>query len=280
MNTFNGMPELTRTFAAGEFRKLVPLDKILAAPAGKLRATAGAPIFVPRDQWFEVDMDPHIGPITDQNGIGQCNAATSVEIVMGQRSMQGMPYVALSAGDLYNRICNGVDEGSLPEDALKELQDNGVNPVSIVPFLDWRTSHGAGERAKYKIGEADPITTADGACSELQSGFMFDLCMAWYNSDSSPDSEGRLSSRPGGSAGGHSLTACGMKLFGADWYIKFRNHWTARYGVNGCGYLPVSRLESNLSQFRMWACRQVSAESGGLPAPIWPAGFDPAGKTA
>lgn len=265
------LPPLHTTDAGGEPRRLDPLHMTLAAPKGYFRTWASQPNppVVPRSEWKEIDFSAHIGPVTDQDGVGECNCATTVEIVMGQRSIEGLSYVALSAGDLYARINGGSDQGSLPEDALKELTDNGVATTATVPFCDWRHQHAgaAAERPLYRITEAHYVETVDELCSALQQGFFANLCMAWSDGDSNPDSQGRLPARTSGSVGGHSITACGMKKFGSDWYILIRNHWTATWGLNGCAYLPIARLDADISQFRMWACRQSVQGPSGIPTP-------------
>jgi len=254
-----------------EVRRLDPLHMTLARPRRMTALASSGTDIIPESQWQEVDLETFLGPVTDQGQVGECNAATTAEIVMGARAFAGLPYVPLSAADLYKRINGGSDNGSMPEDALDEATKNGIAPVSVVPFTDWRGSYpaAAAERGKYKIIESYNLTSVPELVSALLEGFFINWCMAWTSADSNPDSQGRIPDHAGSPEGGHSITGCGLKKFDGVWYVKLRNHWRASWGVAGCFYIPLTRVQREFDgSFRMWACRATVQEDGVIPAPV------------
>lgn len=264
--------ELREVDAGGEVRKLNPIVLTMADPVTftmtyEEASREKAPLF-PESEWREADIDPFIGPVTDQNGIGMCCAATTVEAMMGSSAFAGCEPPSLSGGDLYRRVSGGVDRGSLPEDCLREAM-KGVATTATVPFLEWRRSNASAdaERSVNRIEEAYLVRSVQELVSAHMAGFFTNVCMFWYDSDGNTDSEGKLPERPWGRRGGHSITGSGLKKFNGVWHVKIRNHWTARWGVNGCGYIPLSRIANNISSFRMWAVRSVTQRGGNIPAP-------------
>lgn len=264
--------ELREVFAGGEMRKLNPVALTMADPV-KLTMTYSdaerekAPLFA-EHEWQPVDLDPFIGPVTDQNGIGMCCAATTVEAMMGSTAFAGCDPLSLSGGDLYRRVAGGRDSGSLPEDCLREAM-NGVATTNTVPFLEWRRSNSQAdaERSVNRIDEAYFVKSVGELVSSAMAGFFSNICLFWYSSDGDTDSKGRLPERPSGRRGGHSVTGCGYVIIDGKAYIKIRNHWRPAWGINGCGYLPLTRIANNLSSFRMWAVRSVTQKGGNIPAP-------------
>ncbi len=113
---------------------------------------------IPRSEWQECDWSHFIDEVLDQNGQGACNAFASVQALHVLRRMAGLPYVKLSAGNLYGRINGGVDRGSTLVDAIKELKARGVCTAKMVPELEWRPSRWPegweDEAKKFRVIEA------------------------------------------------------------------------------------------------------------------------------
>lgn len=260
--------DLIETLEGGEVRRLGLLEQPLASLRASWPVHAGpdgTPSSILRDQWRAVDLSPLVRQINDQNGIGMCASAGTQNIVEISRQIQGLPYVPLSAGDLYRRVCGGSDRGSLPEDNLTELMNNGIAPVSEVPYLEWRRTVSSADRQKYKGLEAWLCPTAAHVATAVQMGFPV-LIGYWHYNNDPVDAEGWMV-RPGGGRGGHAVCVLGLVKRGDMWGFKFENTWTAQWGRSGYGILPESRMEAGCRDFQAWSIRVVSDEGGGFPAP-------------
>jgi len=224
----------------------------------------GSPDPIPQADWKPVDLSPLVLSIEDQNGVGMCAASGTANTASISRAIAGLGYVKLSAGDLYNRVCGGTDRGSLPEDCLSELLNEGIAPVSVNPYLSWRSTRAtAADRAPFKGLEAWRCPTASHVATALQMGFPVLIGYLHHDRDE-VDRDGWLSN-PRGGAGGHAVCAVGLVQRNGQWGIKYENSWTAQWGVNGFGILPLARVEEGCRMFQAWALRSVVAEGTGLP---------------
>lgn len=225
---------------------------------------------IPRDQWQPVDFSAYVSPIKDQNGIGACNAFATINALEACRRMKGLPDVRLSPGDLYSRINGGRDQGSLPQDALKVLLQEGVATAASVPYLHWRNvinrPEVVAERKRFRFLEALWCPTFDHAASALQQGFVLDTAVWWYSSDP-VDADGWLRDVGGGRRGGHAIAGVGLVNRSGRWGIKIANSWSRAWGRDGYGVLPEARCADGTKVFRWWALREVVQEEGDLPTP-------------
>lgn len=69
--------------------------------------------------------------ITNQGGLGQCNASATVAAFHNRRQLDGMAEVPLSSNHLYMNINGGQDGGSQLLDGLKYTAAKGVSPVQV-----------------------------------------------------------------------------------------------------------------------------------------------------
>lgn len=202
---------------------------------------------IPRSEWKPIDFSHLVPRILDQDGQGACNAFASVQSLHVLRGEAGLPYVELSAGNLYGRINGGADRGSLISDAIQELEKNGVCPAAIVPQLEWRPSRWPSswrdQAKRFRVLEAWDCPTFDHLASAIQLGFPVNLGVL-VGDRFNPDSDGWLPDyRRGG--GGHAM--CGVGLVYGErrgWGIKVANSWGERWGVKGFGILPESYFKS------------------------------------
>lgn len=212
------------------------------------------------------DFDMHVDacPVHDQNGVGQCNADDTVLMIEALRARQGLPYVQLSAADLYHRINGGVDEGSLLEDAMREASVNGVGTAATCGTLWKRGSFkgeaSAAERQKYRITELFLCPTFEHCFSAVLQGFLLSTGIMWY-SNFNTGSDGWLPTRGAGSAGGHAI--CGYKptkatQHGDTYGIWHQNSWSPSWGYRGRMVIPSTLYGGNVGGW--WAGRQVVDE--------------------
>ena len=221
---------------------------------------------IPRANWKPVDLRAYLPAVYDQNGRGQCASSSACSLYEWSRNLAGLPPVHVSAGDLYSRVNDGVDQGSFPEDNLKEMIDNGVLPVIASPYV-WdgkRRSDAAtvAARKKYRIDEAYLCDSFDALASAIQQGFAVQIAIWWYDGDS-VDANGMLPKQGRGGRGGHALMAYGIvKLPDGSWAMLVRNSWGTGWGNSRDGSLGAGNCIIHESRFSfefgsVWAVKSV-----------------------
>lgn len=235
-------------------------------------ATVPEASLITRDQWKSlVDQLPGgngcdwpwLNQAHDQDGVGQCNADATTGAMESQRIKQGLPYVALSAGDLYGRINGGSDNGSTLEDGLKESLDNGVGTVASYGGDVWsRNKHGVSsdERNRFRVLEAYLCPTFDHCFSAVLQGFDLISGVMWHD-NFNPDRDGWLPRTGRGSGGGHAVHGFKPTYRGNDFGIWHQNSWGDSWGLKyqGMGGLcvfPESLYSGPVGGW--WAVRQVT----------------------
>lgn len=203
---------------------------------------------IPRHEWAEIDFAHLVPEILDQDGQGACNAFASVQTLHVLRRQAGLPYVKLSAGNLYGRINGGVDAGSVLSDAIRTLEQEGVCTAATVPELQWRSSRWPSnwreEAKKFRILEAWDCPSFDHLASALLLGFPVNLgILVGRNFRVGPD--GWVADYAGG-GGGHAMCGVGL-LYHRErrtWGIKVANSWGRQWGHDGLAVVPESYFKS------------------------------------
>lgn len=167
---------------------------------------------LPRDQWRPIDMSRKNPGEVDQDGRNACASAAAVEALHLARAAAGLPFVRLSQGSLYARVCGGQDDGSTLEDNLAELTDRGICLASTVDPLIYRLAdlpnNWTTEAANYRITEAwdcpdfPSLATAQTNGDPTVFGIM-------VGNNFEPNNEGWINFEKGN--GGHGL--CGEGLY-------------------------------------------------------------------
>lgn len=243
-------------------------------PAGLVKGYAAYPTanLVPRADWPGLiaalgnTLDTvWLPPVHDQDGIGMCNCSATAGAGESQRAKQGLPYVKLSAGDLYHRISGGRDDGSTLEDGVHAATAEGIASVAVVPYLDWRTTHGAAaaDRGRFKFLEVFLCPTFDHCASAVLEGFDLISGILWYD-NYTPDSDGWLP-RPRGRSGGHAIHGYKLVSRGSEFGIAHQNSWGPNWGVGGKFVIPESAYSGDVGGW--WAVRSMTDEGGTVPAP-------------
>ncbi len=240
-----------------------------APPFGSTDATP----LVPRDKWdallAELAPGPDFAflpPVHDQNGVGSCNCEATTALVESCRMQQGLPYVKLSAADLYDRINGGQDQGSMLEDAMAEVTKAGVGTAATSGDL-WKRGHWKGpapaaERMRFRVLELFLCPTFDHCMSAVLSGFRLNTGINWAN-NYTPDRDGWLP-RPQGNAGGHAIFGYKPAKRGGSYGIYHQNSWGEGWGDKGRFVIPESAYAGPVGGW--FAVRSVVDEGGIVPA--------------
>lgn len=244
-------------------------------PAGLTRAwpvygdSREAPM-VARSQWDSQiaamggdSDDPFLPYVHDQDGIGQCNCDATAGLAEYTRARQGLPFVKLSAGDLYNRINRGGDNGSLLEDAVHEMLTNGIGTAETCGTL-WRRgmkTAGADERGRFKALEVFLCPTFDHVMSAVLCKFGIVSGVPWFN-NYTPDSDGWLPPGRGG-GGGHAILGYKPTSRNGRYGIWHQNSWGIGFGIKGRFVLPEGAYGRDIGGW--WAMRSMVDEGGVLP---------------
>lgn len=260
------------TDSLGETRFLMPLESMKVTKAFKVFGDdAGSPDLIPIDQRVPCDMNGAIELIKDQDGVGQCNCEATVYCAEGTRVQTGLKYVELSAANLYGRINGGRDAGSMLEDAIKEINANGVCKATTVGRVEWHPNKWPAswkeEAKQFKILEWWWCPTTAHMFSAIQRGFFCNLGVMWGSSDS-PDADGWLPDHVSGRTGGHAICRCSIVNRNGKWGLGGPNSWSTKWGKEGRMIISEARLKAEENNFGWWAARAVTySNSDPIPQP-------------
>lgn len=207
--------------------------------------------------------NPFLPPVADQDGVGQCNCSATATALEAVRMEQGLPYVQLSAGDLYDRINGGVDRGSLLEDGLAESSKNGIGTVATCGYVWSRRMKTASstERAKYRVLEFVLCPTFDHCFSAVLQGWKLISGIMWY-SNYNPDRDGWLPNGRG-SAGGHAIFGYKPTSRNGRYGIWHQNSWGPSWGLSGHFVIPEECYNNAIGGW--WGVRAVVDEGNVIP---------------
>ena len=203
---------------------------------------------LPRSEWQPCDYSYFITRVLDQDGQGACNAFASVQALHFLRAQMGLPYVELSAGNLYGRINGGRDQGSLLSDSIRELEQRGVCRAELVPHLVWQPSRWPPgweqDAQRFRVTEAWDCPTFEHIASAIQLGFAVNIgILIGRNFDPGPD--GWVPDRQG-AAGGHAMCVVGLDRRGSTWGVRVVNSWGPNWGKNGFAIIPESYFRNTV----------------------------------
>jgi hypothetical protein len=207
---------------------------------------------VPRTEWKDFSYKRHVGPIKDQDGHGACVGFGGSGGAECARSIAGQTFFQLSGNNLYSQINGNRDQGALVSDALKALMSVGVCLESEFPETGsiWKRDvpSNAWETARrFRLAEGHECESFDDIVSAILCGrivvFGVDIGTRFQ-----PDSQGVLPAKRG-SGGGHCMYACGVKTINGKWMLEVINSWGARWGVDGCCWMPESYFSGYMDAF-------------------------------
>jgi hypothetical protein len=177
-------------------------------------------------------------PILDQDGIGGCVGFTDADVLntakfyrSRKRPAKRTKYLTDEYGYGFYRTATRLDEWT---DEAWEPDDTGSSVLAGAKAL----------KADGYIDRYEWAIDVNGFIAALQRQPVM-LGTLWTDGMMDPDSSGLI--RPTGDlAGGHAYMAYGLNLHTGK--VKFRNHWTADWGVNGDFYMLLDDVEWLIAQ--------------------------------
>lgn len=210
--------------------------------------------------------------IKNQQNLGACNGFAGASCLEKSRVNRGLPRVKLSGFGLYSAINGGRDQGSMLEDGMKWMTENGC-PVELDnerPEYRWRNISQASKEpmGQYKAAECFHIQSEVELASALAQGF---LCVAAVHATdrwSQQDKDGvSLESLGVGNHAGHIDDV--ILLPSGEYAFDFANSWTARWGTQGRTYITWKRhLRSTVENHYFYAISTTSDGKGNSPPEI------------
>lgn len=207
----------------------------------------------------------HLPYVHDQDGVGQCNCDATcavLECMMLRQGLSPEKLVPLSAGDLYDRINGGSDNGSSLEDGIVEAKKGVASVQSCgtnIWHRGWRSPSAGTERPMYRLDEAFLCPTFDHCMSAVIMGFPLVSGIMWYDMYK-PDGDGWLPRNGRGPGGGHAVfgykPAMLAKGGSPEFGIRHQNSWGEGWGVHGrCVFPEVMYKGRDIGGW--WAVRSV-----------------------
>lgn len=237
MHIFN--PQIDLPLATG---CLPRSSKVGEKPHFPVAGTVDACPILPRSQWSECSIRHKVWTVIDQNPQNSCCPSATTGAAMLLREIAGEKRILLSQGSLYGQINGGRDNGANIEDALEAMMKTGVCPASRIDPQDWQgrdwPSDWKAEAKKFRILEAFDCPTFDAVASAVQRSLPVVFGVFW-------------------GAGGHAITAVGLKQIGGSWNLEFLNSWGASWGDGGLGFLPEAKC-GGIKNFGAFAVRSVT----------------------
>lgn len=225
----------------------------------------GASIPVPPDvaksDVIEYELDPYVKP-TSQTTFPACTGFATSEAGGDAYWLAGEPAPVLSPWYVYAPLCGGRLVGTSITDALTVLEQ-GIPPDALVPYGTINESQitaGAHLGAIYRAEVAHkPQTWANlVSAAARREPFVFSIRVG--PGFDQLDSEGVVGYSPG--VANHTLSfGWGIKRSKrtGEILLKFRNHWTTKWGLSGYGWFARRHIEGEWG-FDAWVLRGVKTK--------------------
>jgi hypothetical protein len=200
-------------------------------------------------QVFNLEVEDDHSYVAAGIGVHNCNGHAKASAEEWVRRIAGMQYAALSGWYPYAILCNGVDEGSMIDEALALGRKKGNAREQFVKYgtIDPRqlSAEAHADAANYRIlaGEmVDPENAFVEMMATTQRFGTGDYSLRVGANFNDLDEEGVPGYAPG--PGNHAVVyGLGAKVakkgrYRGQWLIKCQNHWSEKWGLKGYFWIP------------------------------------------
>lgn len=177
--------------------------------------------------------------IYNQGQIGSCNGCAGAKALERSKYLAGQDHTPLSGEELYSQINGGQDRGSMLDDGIYALKENGV--------ADWRPEHRERFRERAfteqdrktrkdnKALEAYGVDTELELATGLALGFVGVVAVHATNNFMRLDHKGIV--HPSSGPGNHAVGVDDVTIIDGKLAFDMFNSWGTQYGDKGRGYL-------------------------------------------
>lgn len=176
-----------------------------------------------------------------------CNGFAGAKALERRRVICGMDWVKLSGEGLYSQINGGQDQGSMLDDGMNCILENGVPPEDMVKheeYIKERIDPQAFIEAKrFKGLAAYRVDTKEELDTGLALGFTGVVAVHVTNDFMKLDNNGIIYPSPSNNraVGNHAVCVDDIQVVDNEFVYDMPNSWGVDYGDDGRGFLTWKR---------------------------------------
>ena len=203
--------------------------------------------------------------VNNQGSLGSCNGHAGASALSKARVLRGLPFVKLSGTGLYAQINDGKDQGSMLDDGMHAMSENGVPPWDLVPNDEYRWSK-VSQEAKdackdYKAFECYRVDNEMELATALALNYVCVIAVHANNAFMRLDGEGVVSSTDG--PGNHAVQAIDVRVHKGELQFDMENSWGLTYGTQGRGWVSWKRHLRTTSQYHAFYAIRSTTDGPG-----------------
>jgi hypothetical protein len=204
--------------------------------------------------------------VTDQKSHGSCNGFAGAGALTAARVRRGLEKVVLSGAYLYSLINRGRDQGSLLNEGMKALQENGCATADTVPwnaiYPRQQRPEAVAEARRFKAFECYKVGTEIGLWSALALGF--DCVVAVHAGNNFMRLDANEVAGGDRGPGNHAVRADGIAWANGVPAATHIGSWNVGYGKDGGSLLTWDRhFKNTFGQHDFYAVRSTSDDPNG-----------------
>jgi C1A family cysteine protease len=211
--------------------------------------------------------------IRSQGNVGSCNGQAAAHALERTQVSRGIRRRRLSGEGLYALINGGRDQGSMLDDGMHALKNNGVPEEQYVPLAKFLTQRQLSREAvdsmrRNRAHECYRVETEDELASGLAAGFCG--VVAVHATQSYGRLDGRGVSPPASGPGNHAVLVHDIRISPAGSYeFESANSWGLKWGNKGHNWITwASHLQSTIRYHAFYLIRSTTFDKGDTPGAI------------
>ena len=205
-----------------------------------------------------------------QGQVGSCNCYAAILANMRIRDIKGLSFVDLSPEYMYCMINGGRDQGSMLDDGMEWMTENGTCPADMVPHQTWQQrelrpeTHN--EASRFRILEPYRVDSEMELASGLALGFVGVIAVHANNQFMQLDNDGVVASTDG--PGNHAVGVDDVRIHSGELQFDMFNSWGTNYGQGGRGWVSWRRHLRTTSRYHaFYLIRSATDDPQGESAP-------------